>query len=549
MLGSIATFALFSVASASPQWGWWPGYKPEPHGHGHGSHSAIITDLSVIQQYWGQITPYHDNTEDHFGIKDVGLPDGCQVEQAHSLQRHAQRFPTSTFDDGGNDEHFAAKLANFTKAHPSKKFTGPLEFLNTYQYIMSESLLTGIGAQTEFQAGVAFWNRYGRTLYNATLGQLAYNASNPDGTKRKKPVLRTTSQSRIWNSQINWALGFFGPSFEATPDPKISDAESGFNVVVIPEGGTENNTLASYDSCANDNTDPIVALGDDDLEGYVAIYLKDATERLQKYAPSGFKFTVNDTYAFQSICAYETAYIGQSDFCDFFTVEEWTGFENTLDIEYYYDYSYGNPTGRSQGIGYLQELIARLTNKLITVSESSINTTITDNAKDFPLGEKFYNDLTHDDIIVSVLTAMSFDYFKDAPSLTKFPPNPDRHFILSNMTPFGGRLITEVIGCASANPKPFPNHRTYYTPMQYGYDPSNAPHKFLRFRLNNGILPVSTIRGGACGKRSDGLCTLSDFLESQKDADKLANYQFSCFGNYTIKFPNGGKDFDGTISA
>jgi len=39
-----------------------------------------------------------------------------------------------------------------------------------------------------------------------------------------------------------------------------------------------------------------------------------------------------------------------SDFCGLFTEEEWAGFENTLDIEYYYDYAYGNPTGRAQGI-------------------------------------------------------------------------------------------------------------------------------------------------------------------------------------------------------
>jgi len=55
--------------------------------------------------------------------------------------------------------------------------------------------------------------------------------------------------------------------------------------------------------------------------------------------------TTNDTYAMQSICAYESGYIGSSDFCNLFSEDEWAGFENTLDIEYYYDYAYGNPTG------------------------------------------------------------------------------------------------------------------------------------------------------------------------------------------------------------
>ena len=328
----------------------------------------------------------------------------------------------------------------------------------------------------------------------------------------------------------------------------LANATNPFNVVIIPEGGTENNTLASYDSCFNDNDDPTGELGDLDLLTYIPIYLKSATARMQQYAPAGFTFTTNDTYAMQSICAYENGYIGQSDFCTLFTEDEWAGFEVTLDQEYFYDYSFGNPTGRAQGIGYVQELIARLTNQYITSSNSSVNSTITDNPTDFPLGEKFYADFTHDDIIVSVLTALSFDYLNQPPSLTQYPPDPSRHFILSHLTPFGGRLITEVIGCASADPTPYPTHRTQYTPTQYGYSPSNATHKFIRMRLNNGVLPLSTIRGGDCGNRTDGMCALSGFLSSQTNAYALSNYDYACFANYTIASPTDGKDYDGTIS-
>jgi hypothetical protein len=180
---------------------------------------------------------------------------------------------------------------------------------------------------------VTFWNRYGRTIYNATQAQLAYNASYVNGTARPQVVLRTTSQSRIENSQINWALGFFGPSFTATPNPTLANWTSPFSVVIIPEGGTENNTLASYDSCFNDNNDVIGYLGDDDLFTYIPKYLGPATARLQQYAPSSFELTVNDTYAMQSICAYEYNYIGMSSFCNLFTADEWAGFENTLDME------------------------------------------------------------------------------------------------------------------------------------------------------------------------------------------------------------------------
>ncbi|KAK3678509.1 hypothetical protein LTR78_001806 [Recurvomyces mirabilis] len=512
--------------------------------------TTLLTDINVISQYWGQISPYRDNDDNYFDVQDVGLPHGCQIEQAHTLQRHAQRFPTSSFDDGINDENFAAKVKNFTSANPNAKFTGPLAFLNTYRYIMGESYLTNIGATTEFQSGATFWNRYGRTLYNATVGQTQYNASYPNGTARPKPVLRTTGQPRIENSQISWALGFFGPSFYPTPDPTLASFTntSLFDVVIIPEGGTENNTLASYDSCFEDDLQSS-DLGDLDLLfQYVPLYITPATARLNAYVPAGFKFNNNDTYAMQSICAYENGYIGQSDFCSLFTEAEWQGFEQTLDIEYYYDYSFGSPTGRAQGLGYQQELLARLTNQYITSSNSSVNSSLTNNPAQFPLGRPFYADFTHDDIIVSVLTSMSVDYFREHPSLTQFPPDPERHFILSHMTPFGGRLITEVIGCNSPNPIAEHTHATQYYPSEYGYDPANATNKFVRMRLNNGIVPLDTIRTGECLGRTDGLCALPKFLASQFQAEKLANYQFACFANYTIVNPTNGNDYDGTVN-
>jgi hypothetical protein len=511
------------------------------------SSTPLATDISVISKYWGQVSPYSDNADNYFSVQDVGLPAGCQIEQAHSLQRHSNRFPTSFYDDGDNDVNFGQKIANWTSTHPGK-FTGPLVFLNSWQYIMGSSLLTGLGASAEFQSGVTFWNRYGRTLYNATVGQVTYNASFTNGTARPKPVLRTTSQSRIENSQISWALGFFGTSFAPVPNPTLANFTSPFDVVVIPEGGTENNTLASYDSCFNDVDDPTGQLGDLDVETYIPKYLKAATARMQQYAPSGFTFNVNDTYAMQSLCAYEMAYIGSSSFCTLFTLDEWSGFENTLDMEYYYDYSYGNPTGRAQGVGYLQELLARLQNEYITSSNSSVNSTITNNAKDFPLGRPFYADFTHDDIIISFMTAMSLDYFKDPPSLSQYPPDPNRKFILSHLTPFTGRLITEVIGCASASPTAESTAKTQYYPGQYGYSKANATHKFVRMRLNNGILPLSTIRGGGCAGRTDGLCALDSFVNSQETAYALSEYNYACFGNYTLSGATSGKDYDGAIA-
>jgi len=248
------------------------------------------------------------------------------------LQRHANRFPSPYADDGLIDQDLATKVSDFVSDN-STGFTGPLSFLNSYQYQMADNgLLMGSGAATEFSLGVAFWNRYGRTLYNATIGQLAYNGSYTNGSAHVAPLLRTTSQSRMQNSEINWALGFFGPSFQATPEHAF-DPTSGFEVLVIPEKEGVNNTLAAYDSCTNEGNAIIGYLGDSDLFNYIPKYLGAAAARMQQYAPSGFEFTVNDTYAMQGICAYEFSFLGQSEFCNLFTEDEWAGYENTLDLE------------------------------------------------------------------------------------------------------------------------------------------------------------------------------------------------------------------------
>ena len=106
-----------------------------------------------------------------------------------------------------------------------------------------------------------------------------------------------------------------------------------------------------------------------------------------------------------------------------------------------------------------------------------------------------------------------------------------------------------MIGCDCADPKSVKKHRTQYYPTQYGYDPNTASHKFIRMRLNNGILPLTSIPGGACKGRTDGLCAMDKFLESQEQASARANYQYACFGNYKIVNEEAmGQDYDGTIS-
>ncbi len=373
-----------------------------------------------------------------------------------------------------------------------------------------------------FAAGATFWSRYGRLLYNAQPGQNTYNA-----TGQTPPVLRCNSLARIYDSARKWADGFFG----------FYNQTSDYTLLVLPIVSGQNNTLASYISCPNENNNSFGLFDSANALYYpISYYLQNATARLSAYFPSYLTMTVQDAFSMQSLCAYEYTALGSSDFCSLFTLNEWQGFQYTYDLYLYDGASFGQSAGRALGVGYLQELLARLKNQYITTSDSSVNSTLDSSPNTFPLNQPFYLDMTHDTMMVATLTAMSLDYFHQNLSLTSFPPPADRHFQSSYMVPYAARLITEKIGCVASNPTSTNVARTQYTSTQYGYSPTAANYKFVRMRLNNGILPLNTIRGGLCAAagRTDGLCPLASFIASQANISAQSNFAKICYGKYTF---------------
>jgi 3-phytase len=475
-----------------------------------------------MSRYWGNLSPYHP--ADGFGVNDSDIPSDCEVSQVHILHRHGQRFPTAALDDGGNTQRFADKVRN-ASINGILGATGPLTFLNEYQYRLGLNTLTAIGVQTEISAGSTFWTQYGRLLYKEMNG--SWNDSLnvfPNGTARPKPFLRTTSEERIYESAICWASGFFNNSDGGS-------SNTSYDLLIIPEGEIVNNTLASYDSCPNSGDTIIGYIGNTAQAVFYNNYLQSALERLSTYLDRKFNLIIMDVYAMQTICPYEVAYLGSSNFCGLFTEQEWIDFDYSLSIQFYGDNSFGNPTGRAQGIGYVQELLARLQNQYLYVSNTSVNSTLDNNPTTFPLGQPFYLDMSHDDIIVSTLTALGLNYFKGPPTGLPYnishAPNSSENFQISEIAPFGARLYTEVLECSTSNPKSETSNETiiYSNPnITYGW-------KFIRMQLNEKTLPLHTL---GCPFRSDGLCSLEDFLATQMTSTADAQYSAACFGNYVI---------------
>ena len=140
------------------------------------------------------------------------------------------------------------------------------------------------------------------------------------------------------------------------------------------------------------------------------------------------------------------------------------------------------------------------------------------------------------------MTAESVDWLKTPIAGGR---DPNRTFRTSYLTPFATRLWTEVIGCADPNPPEVSRPYVQTTPESNGYDANNAPYKFVRQLWNNAVVPLATIQGGACAERTDGLCNMTAFIQSQEDAVEKANYQYACFANYTNVEGNG----DGAVFA
>lgn len=158
-----------------------------------------------ITTSWGNLSPYADSPG--FNVPN-GVPHGCELTQMHILHRHAQRYPTPYDLDGLGMQKFAQKLKNYTARHPHRTLArGPLAFLNDWEYMMGEDELLGSGAATEATSGADAWGRYGRLLYRAGAGVAGWSDGLNvfgNGTRRAKPVFRTTSQARILESARWW---------------------------------------------------------------------------------------------------------------------------------------------------------------------------------------------------------------------------------------------------------------------------------------------------------------------------------------------------------
>ena len=137
-----------------------------------------------------------------------------------------------------------------------------------------------------------------------------------------------------------------------------------------------------------------------------------------------------------------------------------------------------------QGVGYVNELIARLTSQPVQ-DETQTNRTLDSSPVTFPLNRTIYADFSHDNQMVAIYSAIGL--FRQQEPLPTTNADPKRTWRISRMTPFAGRMATEKLECAGRD--------------------------FVRIFVDDALQPLEF-----CGGNSSGMCSLEAFVESQRYA-------------------------------
>lgn len=369
---------------------------------------------------WGNLSPFQSG---NLGLSKTSpkVPKGCALRQVHLLHRHGARYPTS----GAPPASFAAQVHAAASAGTFRA-SGPLAFLNTWTYRLGAEILTPFGRAQLFELGVGFRVKYGDLLKGFT----------------DLPVWRTTSEERMVDSALHFAAGFFG----------VQQYQTDYHQLVEIEKQGFNSTLAPYDQCPNANN-AISTIGSNFTNQWAKIYLADAQKRLAPHL-SGLELNATWLFAMQQTCAYETVALGYSAFCDLFTEEEWKGYEYSVDLSFWYNNGPGNPATAAQGIGWVQELVSRLTQKPITTFTSSVNQTIVSNNITFPLLQPIFVDATHDTVISTIVVAMNFTSLAATGPLPATHIPKDRSYMVNKISPFASNLVGQVLSCPASSAEP-----------------------------------------------------------------------------------------------
>ncbi|KAL8764287.1 MAG: hypothetical protein Q9194_007111 [Teloschistes cf. exilis] len=425
-----------------------------------------------ITHNWGQYSPFFSVPSD---ISD-DVPPGCKITFAQVLSRHGARDPTASKTKAYNStiQKIQANVPRF----PAGKYN----FLNTFEYTLGADQLTLFGEREMINSGIAFYDRY---------EQLA---------KETTPFIRSSGEARVVESAQNFSQGFH----QAKTSDKVTDTSYPYPILIIPEADGINNTdltKSSLDDSLNhglctafESSPTYTTISSLAQKTFLATFLPAITLRLNTDLPTA-NITPTDTITLLDLCPFTTVATplatSLSPFCYLFTAQEFLAYSYYQSLGKYYGYGPGNPLGPTQGVGFVNELIARMTNTPV-IDHTSVNHTLDDDNSEqtFPLESKLYVDVSHDNDMTSIFSALGL-FNNTAPLSNTSIQSTDttNGYSAASTVPFAARAYFEKMGCAVAG--------------------ATKKEEFVRILVNGRVMPLKTCGGDALGR-----CPLDSFVQS-----------------------------------
>lgn len=406
-----------------------------------------------ISHSWGQYSPFFSVPSEI----SADIPSGCTLTFAQILSRHGARDPTTS-----KTKTYSNLVS---RIHKTVTHYGPgFESLKDYEYILGADQLTPFGQQELVNSGIKFYNRY-RDLASKTT-----------------PFIRAAGQDRVVESAQKWTQGYH---VQLLKDKTSSDTAFPYPILSIPEEEGVNNTL-NHGLCTAFETstiaDPIQAK-------WLSRFAPPITARLNANLP-GANITDKETTYLMDLCAFETVASSRgatiSSICDLFSTSEWADYDYFQAVGKWYGYGPGHPLGPTQGVGWVNELISRLTNTPVN-DHTTTNTTLDSNTETFPLGRALYADFSHDNDMMGVYGALGlYNGTKDLDPEVRTSAAEAGGFSSAWTVPFAARMYVEKMVCAD-----------------------KTREELVRVLVNDRV-----VRLKGCGADELGRCRLGDFVES-----------------------------------
>lgn len=426
--------------------------------------------FSDISHRWGQYSPFFSLAEE--GVSDI-VPDDCHLTFVQVLSRHGARYPTES-----KSQKYAELVADIQAN--ATAFKGEAAFLRDYNYTLGSDDLTTFGERQMVSSGVKFYQRYSAL------------------TRDNVPFIRASDSSRVIASGNKFIQGFQQtkntdrPADRQQTSPKIN--------VIISEDSGFNNSL-NHNTCPKFENS---ALGDTITDNYTSLIAPPIARRLESQLP-GVTLSNHDVTHLMDMCAFDTVSSTpdgskRSAFCDLFTAHEWTQYNYLQSLSKYYSYGAGNPLGPTQGVGFVNELIARLTHNPVHDHTSTNHTLDAPGATTFPLKRTLYADFTHDNGLIPVFFALGL--YNGTEPLPRSHVQSDHAadgYSAAWTVPFAARAYIEMMQCRL------------------------EPEPLIRVLVNDRVVPLH-----GCEVDSLGRCRRDDFIEGLSFA-RAGGHWTSCY--------------------